>query len=136
MQKLPLALMMFVTTAPAVAQTSNCMVNGPFLNCNSSDGSLTQCNRTGAILNCNTTGGVQSNMSRNERASNNGSGGSLVGFLRSVEERRMRSKVLKALKAGDCPLAISTALDGNDMELVSGVQAYCARQAATASAAP
>jgi hypothetical protein len=104
MPRLPLALAMLITTAPAIAQTTNCVANGNFIRCKTRNGSE--------------------------------SGGSLVDFVRSAQTRHMRAKVLNALKAGDCSTAMSMALDGNDMELASGVQSFCTRQGATASAAP
>ena len=115
-----LPLVIFVS-APAVAQTTQCMANGPFVNCNGSDGSFTTCNRTGAIVNCNTTGG---NQAVQQAAPDNGMVG-FAGAIRRIRENKLRSHVGKALQAGDCPTAMREALKLGDMDYALQVKSYC-----------
>jgi len=57
-------------------------------------------------------------------------GGGLVGFIRSIGERKARARATKALQAGDCAKAEVEALKSDDSDFARNVQAYCARMAA------
>lgn len=112
---------------PALAQVTNCMANGPFLNCHGADGSNTTCNSNGPMLNCHTVGG----RAESSAAETSGQEGSLMGFVRSMRERKVRARAVKALQAGDCSKAMAEALRGSDSSLFRNIQTYCSRQAAS-----
>ena len=108
---------------PASAQFTNCTANGPFTNCFGSDGTITNCNRTGTIVNCNSMGGQQNQQSYNNNGPSAADG--IVSLFRSISERRARSRVTKALQAGDCQTAAQHALQSNSVELAQLVLGYC-----------
>lgn len=122
-----------LATSPALSQMTNCMANGPFMNCNSTNGAYTTCNTTGDIVNCNTMGGYQQPPlygHQNTPSANGSPAGQMVDFFRSIKERRVQSKVAKALKAGDCTAAVEAAFKSSNVNFALDVQTYCARYAA------
>lgn len=121
---------------PASAQFTNCMANGPFVNCNSTDGAMTTCNRTGTIVNCNTIGGQSA-----EQPAAGVAGpaiGEIVSMFHDAHVRHVRALIGKSLQAGDCPTALHDALGSGDMDLATKVKAYCdaTGRAAPVSSAP
>ncbi len=124
-----LAFGAFVIASPAAAQMTNCVANGPFVNCTAPDGTYTTCNRTGTIVNCSTMGnGSPSSTLRPSGTTNGGAAGSMMDFFRSMKERRVQSRVTKALRAGDCKAAVDEAFKGSDLSFAVSVQTYCQRR--------
>lgn len=120
-----LAVGLLMAANPALAQLSNCVANGPFLHCNGPDGSYTTCNAVGPTLNCQTMGGAQ----RPSASQPADQGGGMIGFIRSIGERKARARATEALQAGDCPKAEVEALKSGDPDFARNVQTYCARVA-------
>lgn len=121
-----LAFGAFMIASPAAAQVTTCVPNGPFMHCTAPDGTYTTCNRTGAIVNCSTMGnGTPPTSARPSASTNGGAAGGMMDFFRSIKERRVQSRVTKALRAGDCKVAIDEAFKGNDLTFALNVQAYC-----------
>ena len=122
------ATALIATSTAAYAQTATCMNNGPFVNCNGSDGSFTTCNRTGTIVNCNTMGGLDDGLPA-ARYDGNGSGAGLADVIHAIHARKVRARVMKALQAGDCPTALRESTGADDIDFALKVQRYCSNTA-------
>lgn len=119
---------LFLISCPALAQTTNCVPNGPFVNCYNPDGSYSTCNSVGGTWNCQTYGGSRRSSGAEASSQGGGAVGGFMGMLRSMNTRRVEARVAKALRGGDCPSAVDEAFKGDDVNFALNLQAYCARQ--------
>jgi hypothetical protein len=111
-----------LAVSPATAQFTTCTPNGPFVQCNSTDGSMTNCNRTGTIVNCNTIGGDTM------AAPPPNNGGALPGMVNAIREahhRKVMAKLAAAVQADDCPTALGLAANSGDVQTMIAVKQFC-----------
>lgn len=125
MRKSATVALLFVS-CPALAQTTNCAPNGPFMNCYNPDGSYSTCNRVGQTWNCQTYGGARSSGGAEASSQGGGAVNGFMGMLRSMKARRVQARVAKALREGNCQAAVDEAFKGDDVNFAMNLQAYCA----------
>lgn len=123
-----LLLVMTACGSALSAQTANCMRMGSdMVTCHSTNGTVTNCMAMGSdMAHCTTTGGA----SPSTAAQGDGGavlGQSVVGFVRSIQERSFKKKIGTMLANGDCIGAAKFALEKGRLELGVAIQQACQR---------